>query len=122
MDRRDVILKSSGMILTTALAGCTYSKSGSVSLAMMNRAGDSLTLELEFLQGDEIVYSEFYELEHNDEISDEDIIAGGSYDIRASIDGNTPHYHRLEMNGCDEQVLVVGLNGGGNIDFDTRIC
>jgi len=88
----------------------------------MNRTGDSHELELEFIQGDKIVYSETYELELDDEISDEDLIDGGSYDVRASIDGNALNHHQLEMNGCDEQVLVVGLYGDNDIDFDTKIC
>lgn len=124
MDRRGFVVKVFCALSTGLLSGCTYFRSGTIDIAIMSSSSGLHAVELKFIQNNEVVATEVYELEYDDELYEEDVIGGGNYNIRAIVDGDErDHYHyQLEMNGCNEQVLVVELGSDNTVDLDSNIC
>lgn len=52
----------------------------------------------------------------------DDVVSGGEYTVEIVLDSQPSRYRSIEMNGCDEQIVYLGLRSDGDFVLRTSEC
>ncbi|WP_139326583.1 hypothetical protein [Natrinema saccharevitans] len=122
MDRRETIKKIGSVSVCSLLGGCGYFDQSSVSIAIMNRLDEEISLQISLSHEGEEIYSNNYSLEPGSEIRENSIATGRRYTVTATVNKSDWYTHTLEMQGCEEQMLTVSILRDKSVDFGNNVC
>jgi hypothetical protein len=114
---RRTLLRAVGTTILLGLAGCLAAlRSGQVGVRIDNRDDRTHVVDVEFLDGGELVAEERFEVAAETGRGDENVAAAGEYTVDVTLDGATHTTIPFSMNGCTDNTLFVAVDADADAD------
>lgn len=119
---RRTLLASSAAVTTVPMSGCVSGFFSHISLRIQNTSSEVRELDLNLYDDGSSEYEYSAILDPSERVATDDVVSGGEYTAKIVIDGKHPHYRSFGMNGCDEQIVYIGLRSEGDVVVRTSTC
>jgi len=114
---RRTLCRAVGTVPLFGLAGCLDSlRSGRVGVRIDNRDGRRHAVDVEFLDGDELVAEKRFEVAAETERKYENVVAAGEYTVDVTLDGAAHTAVDFSMNGCTDNALFVAVDAAASVE------
>jgi hypothetical protein len=108
---RRTVLRATAATPLLGVAGCLGAlRSGRVGVRIDNRDDTRHAVDVEFLNGDELVAEERFEVAAGTERTYENVVEAGEYTADVTLDGATTTTVPFRMNGCTDNTLFVSID------------
>jgi len=108
---RRTLCRALGTATVVGVAGCLDSlRTGSVGVRIDNRDDRRHAVDVEFLDGGELVAEERFEVAAGTERESESVVAAGEYRVDVTLDGATHAAVDFSMQGCTDNALFVAVD------------
>jgi hypothetical protein len=114
---RRTLLHAAGSTTIVGLAGCLDRfRSGQVAVRVDNRDDRRHAVDVEFLDGGELVTEERFEIDAETERTYEDVVAAGQYTVDVTLDGEAHTAVDFTMRGCTDNTLFVSVDADAAVE------
>jgi|GEM_PF-3550836 len=114
---RRPLLRATGTGALLGLAGCLDAlRSGSVAVRVDNRDDRRHAVDVEFLDGGELVAEQRFEVVAETERTYENVVSAGEYTVDVTLDGATHTTVPFSMNGCTDNALFVAVDTDATVE------
>jgi hypothetical protein len=114
---RRTLLHAAGSTTLVGLVGCLDRfRSGQIAVRVDNRDDRRHAVDVEFLDGGELVTEERFEIDAETERTYENVVAAGQYTVDVTLDGETHTAVDFTMQGCTDNTLFVSVSEAAVVD------